>query len=494
MRNIENRAGYPVRIEPALQRAINRVAAQHGNTQTALAWIGPDDTAPAGCRGVHYQPYESQAAWHQLTAPFRAFSGPVGSGKTMSLIQEVVRLCYGNPGLPGMLIAPTYSLLRDASQAILFEVLDSNAIPYRQIKSRNEVVLSDCKSTIICRSADDPESLRGSNIAWLAADELSYISHAAWDRAIARVRHPNAQNRACVAALTPRGRDWTFQSFRSPDKHASYDFIAAKPFENRAILDKDPLYYKRLEESYDSKFYKQEVLGEIVAGGAGQVYYSFDRAVNVRDDIDFAHWQPVWIACDFNIDPGVALILQPKSESYNLANVLQSGVVPDKPQEILVLQEVFLRNAPTDVVFDEVWKRIQPWKLKEITLFADSTGKGRESSTGSTNFAVIENWAQEHRLKINRRIPSRNPDIEDRVNSMNAALKNASDGSRLFVHPSCKELIADLESVTWGPDQKHLDASDKLRTHISDGLGYCVAQVLPVHKQQAQNPWKLIGF
>ena len=45
-----------------------------------------------------------------------------------------------------------------------------------------------------------------------------------------------------------------------------------EPFENRHLLDKIPDFYERLKDSYDEKFYQQEVLGEYLSMDGGRVY------------------------------------------------------------------------------------------------------------------------------------------------------------------------------------------------------------------------------
>src|ERR1039458_1427148 len=80
-------------------------------------------------RQIKYDPLPSQTLFHECPARFKGFSGPVGSGKSQALCQEAIRLAYQNPGRMGLLGAPTYPMLRDATQAALFEILGDNQIP-----------------------------------------------------------------------------------------------------------------------------------------------------------------------------------------------------------------------------------------------------------------------------------------------------------------------------------------------------------------------------
>ncbi|MGI9072304.1 MAG: hypothetical protein ACR2JB_13550 [Bryobacteraceae bacterium] len=77
-------------------------------------------------------------------------------------------------------------------------------------------------------------------------------------------------------------------------------------------------------------------------------------------------------------------------------------------------------------------------------------------------------------------VPLSNPQVKDRVNCVNAVIQNASRERRLRVSPRCKQLIRDLEQVSWkhnanGNPVGDLDRSDRQRTHTSEALGYLIA-------------------
>src|SRR6266853_3005759 len=77
-------------------------------------------------RKIAYTPLPSQKEFHDSPARFKGFSGPIGSGKSQALCQEAIKLSYLNPGRMGLIGAPTYPMLRDATQAALLEVLEEN--------------------------------------------------------------------------------------------------------------------------------------------------------------------------------------------------------------------------------------------------------------------------------------------------------------------------------------------------------------------------------
>src|SRR6185312_4517709 len=65
---------------------------------------------------ITYGQLPSQQVFHELPHRFKGFSGPIGSGKSQALCQEAIRMTYINAGRTGLIGAPTYPMLRDATQ------------------------------------------------------------------------------------------------------------------------------------------------------------------------------------------------------------------------------------------------------------------------------------------------------------------------------------------------------------------------------------------
>src|SRR6185437_15084151 len=113
----------------------------------------------------------SQRKFHDSQARFKGFSGPVGSGKSAALCHEAIRLSYLNPGRQGLIGAPTYPMLRDATLAATVAILDAARIPYEYNKAENILLIHETQSRILFRSLDEFERLRGTNLAWFGVDE-----------------------------------------------------------------------------------------------------------------------------------------------------------------------------------------------------------------------------------------------------------------------------------------------------------------------------------
>ena len=92
--------------------SLEKDADQEEIKEIKVTWVGP--TPHIREVRINYDALPSQQDFHLCGARFKGFSGPVGSGKSMALAQEAIRLCYMNPGRTGLLGAPTYPMLREA--------------------------------------------------------------------------------------------------------------------------------------------------------------------------------------------------------------------------------------------------------------------------------------------------------------------------------------------------------------------------------------------
>lgn len=407
-------------------------------------------------RSIIYKPLPSQRRFHDLACRFKGFSGPIGSGKSQALCQEAIRLSYINPGRVGLLGAPTYPMLRDVTQATLFEILDANHIPYEQTKAENTIRMLDSRSRILFRPVEEFERLRGTNLAWFGVDELTYTQEEAWQRLEGRLRDPKATRLCGFGVWTPNGYDWVYRRFIR-DRNAGYEVVLAKPKENRYLLAKTPDFYLRLQASYDERFYRQEVLGEYLAMDGSRVYCAFDRTAHVGTLAVEPNLPLLW-ALDFNVDPMSSVIVQKVGSRFH------------------VLGEIVLKYATTQAACEEFLKRF-PTHQGGIIIYGDAAGKHAQTSGASDYEIIAQTFQAISPVRPQYRVPAANPMVRARVNLVNALLQSASGDVRILVDEKCKELIADFEQVSYKADSNQIDKDrDRNRTHLSDALGYLLCE------------------
>jgi hypothetical protein len=167
---------------------------------------------------------------------------------------------------------------------------------------------------------------------------------------------------------------------------------------------------------------------------------------------------PLLWALDFNVDPMSSIVGQ------------YSGGI------FRVLDEIVLRHASTPEAVEAFTERY-PRHALGVTVYGDASGNSLKTS-GVTDYQMIRDAFNEKGMtKVNYQVPPSNPGVRDRINLTNAKLKSASGNTTLLVDPKCKELIQDLEQVSYKTGSTQVDKErDRMRTHSSDALGYLLWQ------------------
>lgn len=434
--------------------------------------MGGNNQGDKRFRRIEYSPLESQKKFHGSAARFKGFSGSIGSGKSAALCHEAIKLSYLNPGRTGLVGAPTYPMLRDATLLALTEILNANDIPYELNKSEFVITMTDTRSRILLRSLDEFERLRGTNLAWFGIDELTYTCEEAWQRLEGRLRDPQAKRLCGFAVWTPKGHDWVYRRFFG-NPVAGYDVVQAKAFENRFILDQIPDFYERLKSSYDEKFFRQEVLGEYLAADSGLVYHAFSRTLHVGEQrLEMA--LPLLWAVDFNVDPMSSIVAQRVGEQIN------------------VLDEISLSRATTIQACEAFYQKFRRYIGSGLVVYGDASGNNQKTS-GTTDYQMMRQFFIKAGLRrVDYRVPKANPAVRDRVLMVNAKLLNATGDINMRVAPQCEGLIKDFEEVAWKPGTIQIDKDrDPKRTHLSDALGYLVWQEMRASAPYGEQPHRL---
>lgn len=188
---------------------------------------------------------------------YRAFVGGVGSGKTWAGAIEILRQPARSRGI---VLAPTYPMMRDASQQSFFDLCPRFLIKEHH-KSKQVTELADGK-VIYWRSADKPDGLRGPNLTWAWLDEGAYAKDNVWDIVLGRLRVARYGPTRAWVTTTPNGiENWLYRAFVSAND-PEYEVFKAATADNRY---NEAGYAQRLARKYGAtNFALQELKGEFV--------------------------------------------------------------------------------------------------------------------------------------------------------------------------------------------------------------------------------------
>ena len=456
--------------------------------RTLPAWLSGDRDKSESSTPWQYDTLPAQRTFHSnLTTRFKGYSGPIGSGKSYALAYEALFLSLLNPGLLGLIGAPTYRMLEDSTRRSFFDVLDAEGVEFVFNKQENCVRMLTNGSEIIFRSMENPERLRGPNLAWFGLDELTYTREESWTRILGRLRHPHATRLCGFAVWTPKGHDWVYRRFVE-ENNDDYRLVRASPREN---IHLPPDFYDQLKHSYAERFYRQEVMGEYLDIYGGNVYDAFSEG-NIQSVAYDANLPLCW-ALDFNVDPICSVICQidERKPHFLTTHYVKRGVVR-------VLDEIVLPDSRTIPAAKEFMRRALllpdvPDRLT-VQIYGDKSGNDRHTSASRTDYELIrEVFRESSDFQITMFQNKKNPGIRDRVNTVNNMLTSVSGAHRVLVDPKCKELIKDLRQVKWkrdafGNPTGELDNSDSARTHVSDALSYLIAREFGLRPVGGERP------
>jgi len=384
-----------------------------------------------------------------------------GAGKTWIVARKAVDLIIKNPGCDGIVTEPNFPLLNQILIPELKKALHEFGIPY-EYKSGDSIF--ECqvqdnikgsltfgkvvKTRIIAKSMESYDRLIGINAAWVIMDEFdtakSELAYNAYIKLLGRIRVGN--KRQMVIVSTPEG----FKAFHRifvEEKDENKRLIKAKTTDNHHLpVD----YIKTMRSQYPKELIDAYLNGEFVNLTQGSVYSKYDRSRNDTFVVDDGQSE-LHVGIDFNVEH------------------MSAVVCLFKDQKLYVVDE-FKDYFDTPDLIEAI---LQRYDDRVIYAYPDASGKNR-----SSNDASVTNHKLLRQANFKVRVNSRNPNVQDRINTVNARLRSADDDTHLFINSlKCPELVKGLEQQVY--DNGKPDKSQGI-DHQLDALGYVVSFLLPL--------------
>jgi PBSX family phage terminase large subunit len=362
----------------------------------------------------------TQMDFLQCDERFTAFIGGIGSGKTYAgCVKDLVHA--RTPGSLGLVVAPTYPMLRDATLRTFIEIA-GDAVD--NLNKSEMTVKVKGGGEILFRSADNPDRLRGPNLNWAHIDEGAMCPAKTFDVVIGRLR-ADGQAGPMWITTTPNGRNWLYH------RREEMRVFKSRTRDNPYL---SPEFVASLERAYTGEFAKQELEGEFISL-EGLVYPMFREDVHIKQlpNSMFTHW---------------ALALD---EGYtNPAVILLIGI--DADGRLHVAREFY----QTGVLQSRVCAVCSEWanEMHTNAAIVDQAAAGLIADL--RNYGMV---AEGHKGRV-----------LDGIAIIQDLLKVANDGKpRLTIDPSCVNTINEFESYIWKPGK---DEPVKENDHAADALRY----------------------
>jgi len=380
-------------------------------------------------------------------ARFPALFSGVGGGKTFASIVKAFRFSSANPGALGCLAAPTYRTIEDVTLTEIYATFGAG-VPEMWKFVKNEMSIQFTNgSKILLRPADEPDKLRGLNLAFFGLDEPDNRHHETFKVLQARLRQPGMPHQGWITT-TPRGiRSWLYQRWvknQLPDgktvEKENYPIFRARTVEN---IHLDPEFMKSLVESYgDTKFAAQELEGEFVEF-EGQAFPMFDERIHVKDPPPGTRFKREITGMDWGAIRPTAIY----------------AVRLDTNNRIWVTDEFYERRCTERQMLDALGRF--PSKV-----FCDPSAKD-----------VIEMM---RRNGVNARKAKSN-DFRLRARLIGSRLTIVDGQPGMYLSPSCPNLIEEVASATYARQRGMDILNDKWEPgtddHGIDGTSYAIMEI-----------------
>jgi PBSX family phage terminase large subunit len=386
-----------------------------------------------------------QAEFINHTAPFPAFVGGFGSGKTHALILRTLAKIFGD-GRDLAYYMPTYGLVRDICYPRFEEILSGIGVPFRI--NRGEHALYVNGKRIIFRTLDNPDRIIGYEVSDSAVDELDTLpmdkAKRAWEQIIARNRQKKETGINSVSVgTTPEGFRFVYEKWKK-NPSPSYALVKAPTSSNQKHLPAN--YIATLQETYSANLLQAYLEGEFVNLNSGTVYASYDRDSNNSFE-EVQDGEPLLIGCDFNVMQQAATVFVQREDGLHAVDELVD--MTDTRDMIGVIQSRYHGHM--------------------IYMYPDAAGRARNTTNASvSDIALME------QAGLAVRVRKTNPMVRDRVQAMNSALEQG----RVWINASkCKRVAECLEQQSYRNGEP-----DKTTgfDHQNDATTYVIAYEMPI--------------
>ena len=371
-------------------------------------------------------------------------------GKTFLAINELAKFA-SKPNQRVWYVAPTYR----QAKAICWNVLKEKMIYHKWVKNINHSDLTITlknNSTITLRGSDNEQSLRGVGLNFLCIDEFADVSQEAWFEVL-RPTLSDTKGHALFCG-SPRGfGNWSYELFKQGETNKEWASFKYTTIEGGNV-DEDEV--EQAKQDLDIRTFQQEYEATFV-NYSGMIYYNFSRESNIIEKYE-KETAVLHIGLDFNVDPMSAVVCV---------------IVNEK---IIVVDEIQIYSSNTQEMCDEIKNR---YKNKQIVVYPDPSARQRKTSAGGfTDLSILKNAGFDVKCKNTA------PLIRDRINAVNAKLKNVNGKNSLFIVKSCKNVIKSIERQIY-KEGTHVPDKDSGYDHMNDALGYLIEFNFPLRRNFA---------
>jgi PBSX family phage terminase large subunit len=186
-----------------------------------------------------YKPLDSQKAFHDSNAQFRALIGGVASGKTTAGCMELLRLCTELAGSCCVVFRMVYSSLNNITRRVFLEQCPKDRI--KSFSKYYNILTFKNDSKIYFRSIEQLDSVMSKDLDFVYIDDASEVEEEVFRKLSSRLKKKN--KKGFITSKPTDKKHWIYKRFvESCD--SNYFVVNSASYENPYLPEE---YKKRLE-------------------------------------------------------------------------------------------------------------------------------------------------------------------------------------------------------------------------------------------------------
>lgn len=358
---------------------------------------------------------------------------------------------------------------------------------WKESKAESKLIFSN-GSEVLFRHLEEPDKIKSLNLGFVEIEEMSDIPQATFDMLLGRLRQAPQEEWGSkfkyrlFGHTNPESRKgWIYRYFVE-DKKPNYRRIIAPTTENSKNLPKG--FIESMKDRYDEEYFNRNVLGQDGDYASGLVCKGFNRQDNIDSTISIDKTKPLYICCDFNIDPMCWYIAQ----HYN-GNIYYLYELVENYTDTLTCAKLLAELLKGEGYINH-----------KIIITGDASGNNT-TANGKSNFKILNTvLLQEGFSNIDFEVASKNPSINYRYNCWNNKLRDKDGQPHIFIHPQCKYLVYDIENleIEVGSNKPKKPSTGRLKTdnyakyltHPTDSASYLVYMNYPIQEVTSYEDYK----
>lgn len=322
------------------------------------------------------EPNEKQRQFFLSRATYTCYGGARGGGKSWALRKKAAMLGARYKGIKMLLIRRSFSELNENHIIPLKSELFGIASWLERDKCFTFTNGSRLKMGY-CEHESDVDQYQGQEYDVIFIDEATHLTENQFVALTACLRGTGDYPRRMYLTCNPGnvGHAWVKRLFidrkyRETENQDDYVFIPATVYDNKALMEKDPDYEKRLKNIADDKLREAWLNGNWEMF-VGQYFTEWDKNRHVIEPFPIpAGWRR-YFAMDYGLDmlAGYWIAMDEGGRAYVYREVYKSGLTIRQAAEAikeLTTEPMYEYIAPPDM-----WNRRQDTGQSAAELFFD---------------------------------------------------------------------------------------------------------------------------